>query len=97
MCYVSKSRLHLGECLCQLAISSLLSLMYLEAAIQRCSENILQIYRVTPMPKCDFNRLLSNFIEIALRHVCSHVNLLHTFGTHFLKNTSEGLLLCIHF
>ena len=35
----------------------------------------------------------SNFIEIALRHGCSPVYLLHIFRTPFLKNTSERLLL----
>ena len=36
------------------------------------------------MPKCDFNKLLCNFIEITLRHGCSPVNLLHIFRTlHF--------------
>ena len=38
-------------------------------------------------------KLLCMFIEIALRHECSPVNLLHTFRTHFPKNISEGLLL----
>ena len=37
--------------------------------------------------------LQSNFIEMALQHVCSPVNLLHFFRTPFFKNTSEGLLL----
>ena len=50
-----------------------------------CSENIPQIYRRTPM--------LCNFIEIALRHGCSHVNLLHIFRAPFYKNTYGGLLL----
>ena len=47
------------------------------------------------MPRCDFNKvaLLCNFIEIALRHGCSRVNLLHIFRTPFLRNTSKGLLL----
>ena len=47
------------------------------------------------MPKCDLNKvaLLRNFIEVALRHECSPVNLLHIFRTPFLKNTSEWLLL----
>ena len=40
------------------------------------------------MSKCDFNK-----VEIALRHECSPVNLLHVFRTPFLKNTSEWLLL----
>ena len=38
-------------------------------------------------------KLLCNFIEIALRHGCSPVNLLHIFRTPFLKNTFERLLL----
>ena len=37
-------------------------------------------------------KLLCNFIEIALRHGCSPVNLLHIFRTFFLKNTSGWLL-----
>ena len=36
-----------------------------------------QIYRRTPMPKCDFSKLVNNFIEITPRHGCSPVNLLH--------------------
>ena len=38
-------------------------------------------------------KLQSNFIEITLRHGCSPVNLLHIFGTPFLKNNSGWLLL----
>ena len=38
-------------------------------------------------------KLLWNFIEIAFRHGCSPVNLLHVLRTPFPKNTSEGLLL----
>ena len=45
------------------------------------------------MPKCDFNKLLCNFIEIICRRVCSLVNLLHTFRTPFYMNTPGGLLL----
>ena len=37
--------------------------------------------------------MLCNFIEIAFRHQCSPVNLLHIFRTPFLKNTSERVLL----
>ena len=37
-------------------------------------------------------KLLRNFIEIAARHGCSPLNLLHIVRTSFLKNTSEGLL-----
>ena len=58
---------------------------------KRCSENMQQIYRRTPIPKCDFNKVA----EIALRHGCSPVNLLHTSRTPFSKNTSGRLLLPI--
>ena len=65
---------------------------------KRCSENMQQIYRRTPMPKCDSNKVAkqlywSNFLEITLWHECSPVNLLHVFRTPFTKNTSEWLLL----
>ena len=54
-----------------------------------------QIYKRTPMPKCDCRnvisiKLQSNFIEITL-HGCSPVNLLHIFRTPFTKNTSGWL------
>ena len=42
-----------------------------------------QIYRKTPMSKYYF-KCLCNFIEIALRHGYSLVNLQHIFGTVFL-------------
>ena len=41
--------------------------------------------------------LLCNFIKIIRRHGCCPVNLQHTFGTLFLKITSEGLLVQGHF
>ena len=49
------------------------------------------------MPKCNFNKvaLQSNFIEIILRHGCSHVNLLHIFRTSFPKNTSGRVLMSL--
>ena len=40
-------------------------------------------------------RLLCNFIEIAFRHGCFHVNLLHIFKTPFFKDSSGRLLLRI--
>ena len=52
---------------------------------KRHSENIQQVYRRTPM--------LCNFIEIALWHGCSSVNLLLISRTHFSKNTFGWLLL----
>ena len=45
------------------------------------------------MPKCDFNKVASNFIEIAIWHGCSPVNLLRIFRTPFPRNTSGWLLL----
>ena len=54
---------------------------------KRCSEIMRQIYRRTPMLKCDFNKVACNFIDITLQHGCSPVNLLHIFRTPFLKNT----------
>ena len=47
------------------------------------------------MPKCDFKKIVCNYIEIALRHRCSPANLLHIFGTPLPKNTSGWLLLKI--
>ena len=40
-------------------------------------------------------RFFCNFNEIALRHGCSPVNLLHISRIPCLKNTTEGLLLLI--
>ena len=48
-----------------------------------------------PFRNVNSMKLLCNFIEIALRHGCSPVNLLHIFRTPFSKNTSEQLLLKI--
>ena len=56
-------------------------------------ENMQQIYGRKRMPKCDFNKVSSNFIKIALRHGCSPVNLLHIFRAPFPRNTSGWLLL----
>ena len=55
---------------------------------KKCSENIQQIYRRTPMPKCGFNK-----VALTLRHGCSPVNLLHIFRTPFPRNTYGRLLL----
>ena len=59
--------------------------------IKGCSENMQQMYRRTPMPKCDFNKVGEQ--AITLRHGCSPVNLPHIFRTHSPKNTSGRLLL----
>ena len=69
---------------------------------KRRFEDMQQIYRRPPMPKCDFNKVfwnrtsawvLCNFIEIALRHGRSPLNLLHIFSISFPRNTSGWLLL----
>ena len=60
---------------------------------KRCSENMQQIYRRTPIPKCDFNKVALRLIEVTLRHGCSPVNLLHIFRTPLTKNTSGRMLL----
>ena len=49
---------------------------------KKCSENMQQIYRKIPMPKCDF-------IKVAL---CSPVVLLHIFRRLFPTITYGGLL-----
>ena len=53
-----------------------------EVALQRCSykrcfENMQQIYKRTPIPKCDFNMVVLHVLRIIT----------------FYKNTAEGLLL----
>ena len=45
------------------------------------------------MPKCDFNKVASNFIKITLWHGCSPVYLMHIFRILFPKKTSGGLFL----
>ena len=57
---------------------------------KRCSENIQQIYRRTPMPKCDFNKVA--------KQLYSNRTLAWVFSCKFaayFQNTSEGLLLYI--
>ena len=57
---------------------------------KRCSENMQQIYRKTPMPKCGFNEVAST-----LRHGCFPVNMMHIFRPTSPKTTSGQLLLQI--
>ena len=56
---------------------------------KKCSENMQEIYRRTPMPKCDFSK------EIALRYGCSTVNLLHIFRTPFLRTPLDASWFCL--
>ena len=70
-----------------------------EAAIQRCShKTVFWKYAANLQDNTHAEvrfqiKLLCNFIEIALRHGFSPVNLLPIFRTPFLKNTSGQLLL----
>ena len=59
---------------------------------KRCSENMQQTYRRTPLPKYIFAKVKSNSYWNRTS-ACSLVNLLDIFRTPFPKNTSEGLLL----
>ena len=56
-------------------------------------EGVLKIYRKFtgqhPCRRAISIKLRSSFIEIALRHCCSPINLLHIYRTPFLKATSE--------
>ena len=61
--------------------------------IKRCSKNILQIYRRTLIPKCDFNKVAKQLYWNHTLAWCSAVNLRHIFRTPFPKNTSEKQLL----
>ena len=72
---------------------------------KRCSENMQQLYRTAPMPKCDFNKVAKQLHwnqTLAWVFSCKFAayfqntffkNLLHIFRTLFLKNTSGRLLL----
>ena len=62
---------------------------------KRCSENIQQIYKRHPCRSAILITLQSNFIEIALRHGCSPLNLLYIFRRPFPKNSSGWLLVII--
>ena len=60
-----------------------------KGVLKRCS----QLTREHPCQRVISIQLLCNFIEVALRHGCSPVTLLHIFRRPFLKNTSWWLLL----
>ena len=61
-----------------------------KGVLKTCSK-----FRENPCRSAISAKLLCNFIEMALRHGCSPVNLLHIFRTPFPKNTSGGLLLSL--
>ena len=60
---------------------------------KRCSENMQQICRRHPCQSVISIKLLCNFIEITLRHVCSPVYLLDNLKTPVLKSTFGWLFL----
>ena len=64
-----------------------------KGALNMCSK----FRRENPCRSVISLKLLCSFIEIALRHGCSLLNLLHVFRTPFYKNTYGGLLLNVWF
>ena len=54
---------------------------------KRCSKNVQQIHKRTPMSKCDFSKVA--------KHEYYAVNLMYICGTFFHNNVSGGLLLII--
>ena len=62
---------------------------------KRCSENMQQIYRRTPMPRYNFNKIALQLYWNRTSAGGSLVNFLNIFRTTFPKNTSEQLLLVI--
>ena len=60
---------------------------------KRCSENMQQIYKRTPMPKCDFNKVAK---QLYWNHTLAWVfscKFGAIFRTPFTKNTAGRLLL----
>ena len=56
-------------------------------------KDVLKICSKLTREHQSMSKLLCNFIEIALRHGCSPLNLLHIFRIPFPKNTAVWLLL----
>ena len=59
-----------------------------EVLLRKSSENMQQTYNITPMPKCDFNKVANRTSAWVLSCKFAYV-----FRTPFLKNASEWLLL----
>ena len=60
---------------------------------KRCSRNMRQIYRRTPMSKCDFNKIAK---QLYWNHTSAYVfscKFATYFRTTFFRNTSRRLLL----
>ena len=58
--------------------------------VKRCSENMRQIYRRTPMPKFDFNKVAKQLDWNHYRHGCAPANLVHSFQLIFLRTPLKG-------
>ena len=54
-----------------------------------CSENVQQIYRRKPMPKCDFNKVAKQLYQNRTSAWVSPVNLLH-ISEHLFPGTPLG-------
>ena len=65
----------------------------IDIPIKRCSENMQQIYRRTPMRKCDFNKVAKHFYWNHTSAWVFSCMFAAYFQTLFPKNTSGGLLL----
>ena len=66
---------------------------HLEVFLRKCTKICSKFTGEHPCQSVISIKVKSNFTEIALRHGCSPVNLLHIFRTPFLRNTSVWLLL----
>ena len=64
---------------------------------KRCSENMQQIYRRTPTPKCDFNKVAKQLYWIHTLAWMFSCKFAAYFQNTFLKNTSGRLILNISF
>ena len=53
-------------------------------------ENMQQVYRGTPMPKCNFNKVAKQLYWNHTSACVSPANLLHVFRTPFLRTHMEG-------
>ena len=78
-------------------VFKLLNRSWAEAALQkssyeRCSENMQQNYRRTPVLKYDFNKVEMQLFEITFWHGCFPINLRHISRTLFHKISFGRLL-----
>ena len=61
--------------------------------LKRCSENMQQIYRRTPMPKCDFNKVAKELYWNRTSAYVFSCKFAACFQNTFPKNTCKWLLL----